>query len=306
MSYKDNSGFSKELFALLLIASLFSFAYLGQQVYENSDMPNFKAAAQTAAVSNSVFDNVICFFSGWFGFPCDDENAYVPTIVGPLNETENSPTENPSLIPTSVSEGDDVATNMVIQNVTNEYITNPLEREIVREVIIRNEQVSNVDFITRAEYDAQVDGIMRSIENIDTSGGGGTSGIADITSESIEDLEDVASMTQVTGDLLTWTGSAWSNIATSSLGISGGGAVDSVNSQTGVVVLDTDDIGEGTNQYFTTTRARDVLSSSAVGLSYATSTGVFSLTSGYNIPLTASTTEWTTVYGWGTIVPPAT
>jgi len=38
--------------------------------------------------------------------------------------------------------------------------------------------------------------------------------------------------------------------------ISGGGAVDSVNGQTGVVVLDSDDINEGTtNLYFTDTRA---------------------------------------------------
>ena len=38
--------------------------------------------------------------------------------------------------------------------------------------------------------------------------------------------------------------------------------------------------------------SKSLLSSSAVGLSYSTTTGVFSLTSGYVIPLTASTTEW--------------
>ena len=48
--------------------------------------------------------------------------------------------------------------------------------------------------------------------------------LTDITSESLEDLNDVASMTQSYGDLLYWTGSTWSNIATSSLGISGGGS----------------------------------------------------------------------------------
>ncbi len=40
------------------------------------------------------------------------------------------------------------------------------------------------------------------------------------------------------------------------------------------------------------TSTRSLLSSSATGLSYSTTTGIFSLTSGYNIPLTASTTEW--------------
>ena len=41
------------------------------------------------------------------------------------------------------------------------------------------------------------------------------------------------------------------------------------------------------------------LSSSATGLSYNSGTGAFSLTAGYNIPLTASTTNWNTAYGWG-------
>jgi len=59
----------------------------------------------------------------------------------------------------------------------------------------------------------------------------------------------------------------------------------------------TDALTEGsTNLYFTTARARESLSSTAPGLSYATSTGIFSLTGGYTIPLTASTTDWNTAY----------
>jgi len=77
----------------------------------------------------------------------------------------------------------------------------------------------------------------------------------------------------------------------------------------------TDDIAEGsTNLYFTDARfdtrllastitesqisdlgdyvALTDLSSTATGLTYTNTTGVFSLTSGYVIPLTASTTEW--------------
>lgn len=41
---------------------------------------------------------------------------------------------------------------------------------------------------------------------------------------------------------------------------------------------------------------RSLFSSSATGLTYTSSTGAFSLTSGYNIPLTASTTNWNTFY----------
>lgn len=55
-------------------------------------------------------------------------------------------------------------------------------------------------------------------------------------------------------------------------------------------------VTEGTNLYFTESRARESLSSSATGLSYNTSTGVFSLTSGYSIPTTANQSNWTTAY----------
>ena len=48
-----------------------------------------------------------------------------------------------------------------------------------------------------------------------------------------------------------------------------------------------------------TSTVRNMFSSSATGLSYNNSTGDFSLTAGYNIPLTASTTQWSTAFGWG-------
>jgi hypothetical protein len=60
-----------------------------------------------------------------------------------------------------------------------------------------------------------------------------------------------------------------------------GGAVDSVNGQTGVVVLDTDDVSEGTtNKYYTDGRSRNAISLNNVGitagLTYNSSTGVLS------------------------------
>ncbi len=41
------------------------------------------------------------------------------------------------------------------------------------------------------------------------------------------------------------------------------------------------------------------LSSTATGLTYTNTTGVFSLTSGYSIPTTTNQTNWSTAYGWG-------
>lgn len=58
----------------------------------------------------------------------------------------------------------------------------------------------------------------------------------------------------------------------------------------------TSDLAEGVNEYFTLTKARNAISTSATGLTYDAPTGVLSLTSGYNIPLTASTTEWASFF----------
>ncbi|HEY8309583.1 MAG TPA: hypothetical protein VIG47_03465, partial [Gemmatimonadaceae bacterium] len=48
--------------------------------------------------------------------------------------------------------------------------------------------------------------------------------------------------------------------------------------------------------YYTDARARSALSSTATGLSYASTTGIFSLAAGYAIPLTASSTDWNSAY----------
>lgn len=59
-----------------------------------------------------------------------------------------------------------------------------------------------------------------------------------------------------------WTGSAWQVVAS---GGGGGGAVDSVNGQTGVVVLDSDDLSEGSvNFFYTDTRARSAVIASSI------------------------------------------
>jgi len=122
-----------------------------------------------------------------------------------------------------------------------------------------------------------------------------------IGASSINALLDVDTVTAApaNGQVLTWTGSAWTPTTVAS----GSGAVSSVNTKTGVVVLNTDDVSEGsTNQYFTNTRwdnrlaakttdnlnqgttnkyFSDTLSRAALaagtGLSYNSSTGTFSI-----------------------------
>jgi len=122
-----------------------------------------------------------------------------------------------------------------------------------------------------------------------------------IGASSINALLDVDTVTAAptNGQVLTWTGSAWTPSSVSG----GSGAVSSVNTKTGVVVLNTDDVAEGstnlyytatrwdtrlaakttdnlnqgtTNKYFSDTLARNALAA-GTGLSYNSSTGTFSL-----------------------------
>ena len=68
------------------------------------------------------------------------------------------------------------------------------------------------------------------------------------------------------GDWAVYNGTAWQKIDNTD-------AVTSVNGYTGTVVLTTTDVAEGTNQYFTTARARTSVSA-GTGISYNSGTGV--------------------------------
>lgn len=59
----------------------------------------------------------------------------------------------------------------------------------------------------------------------------------------------------------------------------------------------TDNVAQGsTNKYYADSLARAAISSTATGLTYTSATGVFSTTSGYAIPTTASQTNWDSGY----------
>lgn len=78
-------------------------------------------------------------------------------------------------------------------------------------------------------------------------------------------------------------------------------AVTSVFGRTGAVIAQSGDysttlVTEGTNLYFTNARARAAFSSTAIGLTYDSITGILSTTAGYGIPTTASQSNWDTAY----------
>ncbi len=78
-------------------------------------------------------------------------------------------------------------------------------------------------------------------------------------------------------------------------------AVTSVFGRTGAVTAQSGDytttqVTEGTNLYFTNTRARAAISETVTGLDYDNTTGVLSTSAGYGIPTTASQSNWDTAY----------
>jgi hypothetical protein len=78
-------------------------------------------------------------------------------------------------------------------------------------------------------------------------------------------------------------------------------AVTSVFGRIGAVTAQSGDytttqVTEGTNLYFTNTRARAAISETVTGLDYDNTTGVLSTSAGYGIPTTASQTNWDTAY----------
>jgi hypothetical protein len=81
-----------------------------------------------------------------------------------------------------------------------------------------------------------------------------------------------------------WGGSTYIQITS--------GAVDSVNGQTGAVTLTTSNINEGTNQYFTTSRARQSISLTTTGsgnATYNSTTGVLNIpNTTYTLPTASS------------------
>lgn len=90
----------------------------------------------------------------------------------------------------------------------------------------------------------------------------------------LDGLTDVVITSASNGQVLQYNGTNWVNASAAA------GGVTSVNSATGAVTLNTDNIGEGsTNQYFTQARARGAISVSG-NATYNASTGVITVTTG--------------------------
>ncbi|MDB5189452.1 MAG: uncharacterized protein JWL82_409, partial [Parcubacteria group bacterium] len=99
-------------------------------------------------------------------------------------------------------------------------------------------------------------------------------------------------------------GTGYSSVATSSLGLSTTNINEGSNLfyslgrfASALAGTTTDALAEGLiNKYYTDARARSAFTATATGLSYATTTGTLSLSTGYAIPLSASSSNWNGFY----------
>lgn len=164
----------------------------------------------------------------------------------------------------------------------------------------------------------------------------GTIGGFNLGVDHIKDVADSFGLTSVVtigDDIRFWAGSTFANrasapfrvteagaVTASSLTITGGdvtystltgitsarllgrttagvGDVEQITAGTGLT-LSAGALSVSITQY-TDALARAAISETITGIGYSSSTGVFSLTSGYVIPTTADESNWDSAYGWG-------
>ena len=195
-----------------------------------------------------------------------------------------------------------VTTNDVTEG-TNKYYTDARARLALSSISDSNitSLISYDDTTGQIKYRANTSYITEGSNLYFTNTRADARADARIAAASINALSDVDTTTTAptNGQVLTWTGSAWTPSSVSG----GSGAVSSVNSKTGAVVLSTDDVTEGTtnlyftnsrwdtrlaakttdnlsegatNKYFSNTLARNAMAA-GTGLSYNSSTGTFSI-----------------------------
>jgi hypothetical protein len=214
-----------------------------------------------------------------------------------------------------------VTTNDISEGTTNRYYTDSRARQSLSSIVDSNitTLISYDDATGQIKYRPNTSYITEGTNLYFTNTRADTRADLRIGASSINALADVDTATSAptNGQVLTWTGSAWTPSTVSG----GSGAVSSVNTKTGNVVLSTDDITEGTsnlyftnsrwdtrlasrttdnlsegatNKYFSNTLARNALAA-GTGISYNSSTGTFSLnTSTDNVTEGSSNLYYTT------------
>jgi hypothetical protein len=209
-------------------------------------LPSFAHAA-----SPSLFRTLWCGATSFFGYPCVEKVAELPYVErGPQGIVLSEETSHEPL-PSVVNEFNATYPVTVVYKplpvesytVYSTQMATKTKEEIVYVLEKRYEkQIDKIYDILHDSMDDKMDAIAESFETLTihvqgalydmhdlagtpgqvlTSTGSGVEWTATSTfagNISLEDLNDVGSMSKAIGDLLTWNGTGWTNIATSSLG----------------------------------------------------------------------------------------
>ncbi|MEX2341190.1 MAG: helix-turn-helix domain-containing protein, partial [Candidatus Paceibacterota bacterium] len=92
------------------------------------------------------------------------------------------------------------------QYVTN--VTNPTERETIREVIVREGEVDTSRFVTQSEYDLQLEALLRSTENSSATAADSLSTLTNSLASEVDTATLTVSGNGSIGDSLTVTNNA--------------------------------------------------------------------------------------------------
>ncbi|MBU3668608.1 MAG: hypothetical protein FGM57_01420 [Candidatus Taylorbacteria bacterium] len=261
--------------------------------------------ASISEVVRSVFDKLVNFGSGAI------EPIYTrDRVTETIKEKETNPVNNVARrsvsLPTYTA-----PTSKQVDTVLSTQL-NQLRKRVSDLELARGERVL-------------VQPVTQNIYNTYTTSGGTYSIPSSDTTSSRQVVNDIELALAPLREQITALGSSSpatsfsTSSARASVSVSGG--VLTYDQSSGVLSfstssLSTSDLVEGTNLYFTDSRVdarinaatstiqamvststvRSMFSTSVAGLSYDNSTGLTSLTSGYAIPFTASTTEWALAY----------
>ncbi|MES3005337.1 MAG: hypothetical protein V4664_00100, partial [Patescibacteria group bacterium] len=274
---------------------------VGMSLTDRASTTANQAAVSTTNTFQNFFGNLVdttvSFFSSFFPSSSSnsDSQSYDQVVVpsAPKSSVATS---------TKVVNNQPVVERVVVAGTNTSLILRTISALTSRIDALegRPQTVINNTYVAQ-----QTDSIADSISRLITSN---NTNITNVITNSIPSVDQSA--ISITGGTITGV-----NATTTDLEVAGTLSFDGLYGSSGQVLVsqgtsttpvwqslasaatNTDQLSEGlSNLYFSDARARNALSLTATGLDFATSTGIFSLTSGYNIPLIASTTSWNDFY----------
>ncbi len=292
-------------------ASASATTFLGMEVSGKS------AQANISGFFNTLSIRVFCGLTGLFANTCEEQGIGQSGTTSPQNVVTVQNTSvvavpaQPVVTPAVQVTGADVRQTVVeriiervvspvgIAGVSQEYVDGRLaalaaelrDEMTDRTITVRTSSGSSGDNFSRqvdSIYDDMSENINEAIEGLQTEDQVLTLIAANSTALPVG----------TAGYILQATGTTTQWVATSTLGFAsaGGDWTGTFDGQASSFYLARAN-HSGTQTASTisdfSSTARGLFSSSVTGLTYTSGTGTFSLTSGYEIPTTASTTEWT-------------